>query len=119
MIIGLGIDILDVERFAIQLKRTPEFKQSIERQGGIDENVEDLASNFAILEALYKALPDNEKNQILDYKLSYESSGRRIVTYEGDTTEIHKNVAYHISVSHAKSIIVACVIIESPIGNQI
>lgn len=56
MIIGIGIDVVDVARFAATLERTPLLAERLFTAVERERSVESLAGRFAAKEALAKAL---------------------------------------------------------------
>ena len=56
MIVGVGIDVVDVARFARTLERTPSLRGRLFTEAERDLSVESLAGRFAVKEALAKAL---------------------------------------------------------------
>jgi len=56
VIVGLGIDVVDVARFARTLERTPSLRGRLFTEAERDLSVESLAGRFAVKEALAKAL---------------------------------------------------------------
>ncbi|WP_040160056.1 holo-ACP synthase [Mobilicoccus massiliensis] len=56
MIVGIGIDVVDVERFAAVLSRTPALRQRLFTEAERELSAESLAGRFAVKEALAKAL---------------------------------------------------------------
>lgn len=112
MIIGIGIDLVDITRLTAQLKRTPELGR---RLSGLSKTVEkpsDLARNFAILEALYKALPKDQKKELINFKLSKDSTGKPRIHHEGINQKGESAFLYHVSITHERDIVVALVVIE-------
>ena len=113
MIAGLGIDLVDLGRIAKILERTPNFvdKFNIDIQREVTPT--DLARNIAVLEALYKALSDEERRGIRQYRVSHNSEGaptiERLATI--DNWEIQLNI--RVSVTHESEFLIAIVIIES------
>ena len=113
MIIGIGIDVVDETRFRQQLIRTPRLGERISRQVDVQlKSPSDYAKLFAILEALYKALPDNQKKEILDYRISNDTSGRPTIQYQEKAEQNRRDHSLHVSVSHEKLLVVAIVIVE-------
>ena len=56
MIIGVGIDVVDVERFGETLDRTPALRDRLFTKHESDRPLASLAARFAAKEALAKAL---------------------------------------------------------------
>ena len=56
MILGVGIDVVDVARFGATLERTPTLRERLFTEGERDLPLNSLAARFAAKEALAKAL---------------------------------------------------------------
>ena len=56
MIVGLGIDVVDVERFGETLARTPAMRERLFTATELTRPLASLAARFAAKEALAKAL---------------------------------------------------------------
>jgi len=56
VIVGVGIDVVDVARFGTVLERTPSLRQRLFTEVERDLPLESLAGRFAVKEALAKAL---------------------------------------------------------------
>lgn len=113
MIVGLGIDLVDIRRIAKILKRTPNFKGKFNIDTQREATPTDLARNIAVLEALYKALPYEERREIREYRVSHNSEGapkiERLATKDNWKTQ--GNI--WVSVTHESDFLIAIVIIES------
>ncbi len=56
MIVGIGIDVVDVERFGLTLERTPALRDRLFTPAEAALPLASLAARFAAKEALAKAL---------------------------------------------------------------
>jgi holo-[acyl-carrier protein] synthase len=56
MIDGIGIDVVDIERFAESIERTPALVEKLFTPAERTKSTASLAARFAAKEALYKAL---------------------------------------------------------------
>ena len=56
MIVGVGIDVVDIDRFATVLDRTPSLASRLFTEAERDLPIHSLAGRFAVKEALAKAL---------------------------------------------------------------
>lgn len=59
MIIGIGVDTVDIERFTRSLSRTPALRTRLFTESERELSVASLAARFAAKEALIKALGDS------------------------------------------------------------
>jgi holo-[acyl-carrier protein] synthase len=61
-VIGIGVDVVDIDRFARSLERTPQLRsrifrpEELEELAGRKDTVRSLAARFAAREAVMKAL---------------------------------------------------------------
>lgn len=117
MIVGVGIDVVDVERFAGSLERTPGLAARLfhdrEREAG---DIASLAARFAAKEAVAKALGAPGGLAWHDVEVVRQGSGRPVLALSGAVAEqaasqgIH---AWHLSLSHDAGIATAFVVAES------
>jgi holo-[acyl-carrier protein] synthase len=56
MIVGVGIDVVDISRFAESLGRTPDLRDRLFTPGETGLGIASLAARFAAKEAIAKAL---------------------------------------------------------------
>lgn len=120
MIIGIGVDVVDTERFRNVLERTPALRTRLftpaeQLRDGEPRPVSSLAARFAAKEALIKAfgssaglswqelevVADDQRNP----SLTLHEGARRVAADRGVT-----NV--HLSLSHDGGIATAFVVIE-------
>jgi holo-[acyl-carrier protein] synthase len=117
VIVGLGVDIVDVSRFAAALQRTPSLADRLFTAGERSvDRVERLAARFAAKEALAKALgapgglrwQDAEVCTAHDGSPSLELSGSlaRAAALQGAQS-------WHVSLTHDGGMAFAVVILET------
>jgi holo-[acyl-carrier protein] synthase len=109
-VIGVGIDVVDLERFAASLARTPGLAERMFTPG------ESLAARFAAKEALAKALGAPGDLAWHDAEVVSESSGRPLFTLRGTVAARAAElgaVHVHLSLSHDAGIASAVVVLES------
>ena len=117
MIVGVGIDVVDVTRFAAALERTPTLRH---RLFTADEQqltrVESLAARFAAKEAVAKVL-GAPGLPWTDAEVVSEDNGRPRLVITGAAREAAAALgitAWHVSLSHDGGIATALVIGEAP-----
>lgn len=122
MIVGIGVDVVDIARFERQLSRTPKL---IDRLFAADELVKadgttlplrSLASRFAAKEALIKAFGDSAGVQWHDIRIVNDELGDPRFELGGSTREVAvgKGIGrMHLSMSHDAGIAIAYVVAES------
>jgi holo-[acyl-carrier protein] synthase len=122
LIVGIGIDLVEVDRIEKILKnRGRRFISRIFTENEIDfcnqkvNAAECYAARFAAKEALAKALGHGlcEHFKWTDVEVSKESSGKPAFIVHGKTGQLVHNKRVVLSISHTKSLAVAMVVIES------
>ncbi|WP_433329281.1 holo-ACP synthase [Spirillospora sp. CA-294931] len=115
MIVGVGIDVVDVERFGRSLERTPGLRVRLFTEVEREMAVRSLAARFAAKEALAKALGAPGGLLWTDAEVRREPSGRPVLHVAGTVAAAaaERGVEnWHISLSHDGGIATAVVIAE-------
>ncbi|GAA3374458.1 holo-ACP synthase [Streptomyces sannanensis] len=121
MIIGVGIDVAEIDRFAAALERTPGMAQRlfVERElflpSGERRGVASLAVRFAAKEAIAKALGAPSGLHWTDAEVYTEDSGRPRLRVKGTVAAAAEERgvrAWHVSLSHDAGVASAVVIAE-------
>jgi holo-[acyl-carrier protein] synthase len=117
MIVGLGVDIVDVDRFQASLLRTPGLADRLftpaERAAGRSER---LAARFAAKEALAKALGAPAGLSWHDACVETAEDGAPHLQLRGTVAEaaIRRGASsWQVSLSHDGGMAIAVVILES------
>ncbi|KUN34206.1 holo-ACP synthase [Streptomyces longwoodensis] len=120
-IIGVGIDVAEIERFAASLERTPGLAQRlfVERElllpSGGRRGVASLAARFAAKEAVAKALGAPGGLLWTDAEVFVEASGQPRLRVRGTVAARAAELgvrAWHLSLSHDAGIASAMVVAE-------
>ncbi|MBF4769067.1 holo-ACP synthase [Nocardioides agariphilus] len=115
-VIGVGIDVVDLERFAESLTRTPGLAERLFTPAEGSLGMASLAARFAAKEALAKALGAPGNLAWHDAEVVSEDSGRPLFLMRGTVaaraTELGA-VHVHLSLSHDAGIASAVVVLES------
>jgi holo-[acyl-carrier protein] synthase len=121
MIVGVGIDVAEIERFEAALARTPGMAErlftpaELQLPSGASRGLASLAARFAAKEALAKALGAPAGLQWLDAEISTTLSGQPVLTVRGTVAARATALgvrAWHVSLSHDAGIASAVVIAE-------
>jgi holo-[acyl-carrier protein] synthase len=115
MIVGVGIDVVDIERFARQLERVPALRQRLFTAAERDLPVSSLAARFAAKEALAKALGAPGGLRWTDVVVSRAGDGRPGLEVTGtiaDRAAVLGVTSFHVSLSHDAGIASAVVVAE-------
>jgi holo-[acyl-carrier protein] synthase len=112
MIRGVGIDIVDIDRFKQSLERTPGLKMKLFTEAERIKSIESLAARFAAKEALVKAL--NAENGILwhEAEVLNMESGKPTFIFYGEVADLVNGATVHLSISHDAGLATAIVIVE-------
>ncbi|WP_328537194.1 holo-ACP synthase [Streptomyces sp. NBC_00344] len=121
MIVGVGIDVAEIDRFDAALERTPQLAERLflpselilpdgERRG-----ISSLAARFAAKEALAKALGAPGGLRWTDAEVYVEESGRPLLRVSGTVAARAAELgvrSWHVSLSHDAGVASAVVIAE-------
>jgi holo-[acyl-carrier protein] synthase len=115
VIVGVGIDVVDVARFGQTLERTPALRQRLFTDEERELPLNSLAARFAAKEALAKALGAPQGLQWHDATVLRGDDGRPHLVVNG-TVEARAEAlgvhAMHVSLSHDAGIASAVVVAE-------
>ena len=121
MIIGIGTDIIEIDRIKAAIERTPSFlnkaftEKEIELFKVKEMRVETIAGNFAAKEALSKALGTGFRGYSLqDFEILRDQLGKPIVNISKKAREKigGRVLNINVSISHNKSNAIAFAIVE-------
>jgi holo-[acyl-carrier protein] synthase len=121
-IVGVGIDVVPVERFAATLARTPALADRLftaaeqVTASGAPRTAESLAARFAAKEALAKALGAGGGMAWTDAEVRVDEAGRPTLAVTGTVAARAESLGVtrlHVSLSHDGGIASATVIAES------
>lgn len=121
MIVGIGVDVVDIARFERGLIRTPAlvhrlFAESEQVRDGVAMPLRSLAGRFAAKEALIKALGDSAGVRWHDMRVVSNDLGNPGFELFESTRAIAQErgiTAIHLSMSHDAGFAIAYVIAES------
>ncbi len=122
VIIGIGVDLVDIPRFERSLERTPRLLERLFAPSERHLKPHSLAARYAAKEALIKALGGSDGVHWTDIEVASESSGRPVFALTGATaaTVVARGIgALHLSLSHDAGLATAYVIAESTGGSRI
>jgi holo-[acyl-carrier protein] synthase len=115
MIVGVGIDVVDVERFGVTLDRTPALRERLFTEHERARALASLAARFAAKEALAKALGAPAGMHWLDAEVRTDNSGQPSFELIGSVAAraVELGVKHvHVSLSHDAGIASAVVVLE-------
>jgi len=120
-IIGVGIDVAEIERFAASLERTPGLAarlflpDEMSLPGGERRGVASLAARFAAKEAIAKALGAPGGLHWTDAEVWVEETGQPRLRVTGTVAARAAELgvrSFHVSLSHDAGVASAVVIAE-------
>ena len=112
MIDGIGIDVVDIERFKSSLDRTPGLVEKLFTENERTKPIASLAARFAAKEALAKALSVGKGLPWHDAEVLNLETGKPVFLFRGEIAEIIDGANVHLSLSHDAGIASAMVIVE-------
>jgi holo-[acyl-carrier protein] synthase len=112
MIDGIGIDVVDIERFKSSLERTPGLSEKLFTENERTKPIASLAARFAAKEALAKALSVGKGLPWHDAEILNLENGKPVFLFRGEIAEIIDGADVHLSLSHDAGIASAMVIVE-------
>ena len=117
MIVGVGIDVVDVARFAETLERTPRLANRVFTVTERGRSVSSMAARFAAKEALAKALGAPTGLAWHDAEVVTSDDGRPWLEVTGTVAKRCDALGVatiHLSLSHDAGIASAMVVLEGP-----
>jgi holo-[acyl-carrier protein] synthase len=116
MIIGVGVDTVQISRFEAKLAETPRLKDRLFLDiETVDASGQTLAGRFAAKEAVIKALAGDPGIEWHGIEVGKESSGKPVIWLHGATAKIALQAGirkFHLSISHDGDAAVAFVVAE-------
>jgi holo-[acyl-carrier protein] synthase len=116
VIVGIGVDVVDVPRFERKLAETPRLAERLFSPAERMLKPRSLAARYAAKEALIKALGGSDGLHWTEIEVTPEPSGRPRFTLTGSTAEVVAGrgiTEVHLSLSHDAGLAIAYVVAES------
>jgi holo-[acyl-carrier protein] synthase len=116
VIVGIGVDLVDIPRFERSLSRTPALLERLFAPAERPLPARSLAARYAAKEALIKALGGSDGVHWTEIEVAPEPSGRPWFRLSGSTAEVVAErgiTTVHLSMSHDAGIATAYVVAES------
>jgi holo-[acyl-carrier protein] synthase len=115
VIVGIGVDVCDIERFGASLRRTPRLAERLFTPAERDRPPASLAARFAAKEAVAKALGGPAGLAWHDAEVVPEPSGRPVLVLRGSVGTAAESlgvVRSHLSLTHDGGVAMAFVVLE-------
>ena len=114
-IFGIGVDVVDVARFAASLERTPTLRSRLFTPAEADLSLESLAGRFAAKEAMAKAMRTPAGLSWQDFEVVNDVQGAPTFALRGTAQERLTALGIttvHLSISHDTTVATAFVVAE-------
>ncbi|MFE3447693.1 holo-ACP synthase [Nonomuraea sp. NPDC059194] len=115
MILGIGVDVVDVARFEATMARTPGLRSRLFTETERTLGPQSLAARFAAKEAVAKALGAPPGLSHLDAEIRTGDHGKPELHISGQAAEVAYGLGvkrWHVSLTHDAGIALAYVIAE-------
>jgi holo-[acyl-carrier protein] synthase len=115
MIVGVGVDVVDVARFEKSMARTPGLRDRLFTDAERPMPLPSLAARFAAKEALAKALGAPKTLQWHDAEITHGDDGRPLLAVRGSVADAADKLgvrSWHISLSHDAGLAIAMIVAE-------
>jgi holo-[acyl-carrier protein] synthase len=115
VVIGVGIDVVAIERFAATLERTPRLRERLFAADERELPAASLAARFAVKEAVAKALGAPVGLHWVDVEVRRSLSGQPVLEVHGTVAALADELGvrrWHVSMSHDAGIASAVVVAE-------
>lgn len=116
MIVGIGVDLVDIPRFERQLTRTPRLLTRLFTPAERPLKPRSLAARYAAKEALIKALGGSDGVHWSEMEIVSDAVGRPSFALSGSTADAvaSRGIAtLHVSLSHDADLAIAYVVADS------
>ncbi|MEY4397461.1 MAG: hypothetical protein RLZ53_37 [Actinomycetota bacterium] len=115
MVVGVGVDLVDVTRFEEQVAKTPGLLERLFTATEREASMQTVAGRFAAKEALIKALGGSDGVSWQEVEITKNSSGKPEIQTSGATAKAVADAGVsklHLSISHDGGMAIAMVVAE-------
>ena len=112
MIHGVGIDVVDINRFKQSLEQTPDLEKKLFTKAERTKSIQSLAARFAAKEALIKALNAEKGISWHEAEVVNSEGGKPTFLFYGAVAVLVGGADVHLSISHDAGMAAAIVIVE-------
>jgi len=115
MIFGIGVDLVDIQRFEKAIDQTPKLKDRLFTDSERGLSAQSLAARFAAKEALVKAVGKAKGLSFQGVTIAKDIEGKPFFELSGETKETitsHGISQLHLSLSHDGNMAIAYVVAE-------
>lgn len=117
MIVGTGVDLVDIPRFARTLSRTPRLLNRLFAPSERPLAARSLAARYAAKEALIKALGGSDGVHWTEIEIVSDAEGKPGFALSGSTADVvaARGIGIlHLTMSHDAGLAIAYVVAETP-----
>jgi holo-[acyl-carrier protein] synthase len=115
MILGIGVDLVDINRFEKAINQTPKLRDRLFTENERELTTQSLAARFAAKEALVKAVGKSKGLSFQGVSIVKDQEGKPSFELTGETKQTISSYGIqnlHLSLSHDGNIAVAYVVAE-------
>lgn len=115
MIIGVGVDLVDLSRFESSLEKNPGLIEKLFHSDERNVATRTLAGRFAAKEALIKVFGDSKPMRWHDVRVSKDELGKPLIELVDSTADYARSRGIenlHLSISHDGNSVVAFLVAE-------
>jgi len=116
VIVGIGVDLVDLARLEQALRRTPALAERLFSEGERAGPPASLAACFAAKEAVAKALGAPAGLRWADVEVGHDPAGRPVLSVRGTVADAAGRLGvrrWHVSLTHDGGVSVAFVVAEA------
>ena len=116
MILGIGVDVVDIARMDEALRRTPALASRLFTEGERSRAPASLAACFAAKEAVAKALGGPAGLRWVDVEVVHDRAGRPELAVRGTVADAAGRLGvrrWHVSLTHDAGVSMAFVVAEA------
>jgi holo-[acyl-carrier protein] synthase len=116
MIFGVGVDLVDIQRFEKALEQTPKLRDRLFTESERELSSQSLAARFAAKEALVKAVGKAKGLSFQGVTVAKDQDGKPFFELTGETEQTvnsHGISQLHLSLSHDGNMAIAYVVAEA------
>jgi holo-[acyl-carrier protein] synthase len=115
MILGIGVDLVDISRFEKAINQTPKLRDRLFTENERELTTQSLAARFAAKEALVKAVGKAKGLSFQGVSIVKDQDGKPFFELTGETKQTISSRGIenlHLSLSHDGNMAVAYVVAE-------
>ena len=112
MIIGVGIDLVDLAKFTNSISKNDRVKKKMFTKNEIMCGDNSLAECFASKEALIKALDNNKAFRWKNAEISHDNFGKPNFVFHSELSELMKTYDAFLTITRTKTLVQAVVVLQ-------